>query len=137
MRNAAGRVLTAAGSIAFLVAAIGAASAQNTPAPYANRCFYTSDFDTWRAPDDKTIFIRVHPDRYFRLDLSKSCPVLMWPGAHLITEWRSTNWICNAIDWNLRVSQVPNGGITMACIVQAMTPMTPDEVKAIPPKFKP
>jgi hypothetical protein len=117
---------------------LAAAAAQPTPAPYdKNRCFYTSDFDTWKAPDDKTIFLRVHPDRYFRLDLSQPCPVLMWTGAHLITEWRSSNWVCNAIDWDLRVSQQPNGGITMACIVKAMTPLNADEVKAIPPKFKP
>jgi hypothetical protein len=130
------RVLAVAGVFAFSFAAANAETAAGA-APYGKNCFYTTDFDTWKAPDDKTIFIRVHPDRYFRLDLSKSCPVLMWPGAHLITEWRSSNWVCNAIDWDLKVSQVPNGGITMACIVQAMTLLTPDEVKAIPSKFKP
>ncbi len=128
-------VLAAAGTIALSLAG---AAAQPVSAPYDNnRCFYTNDFDTWKAPDDKTIYIRVHPDHYFRLDLSKPCPVLMWPGAHLVTEWRSSNRVCNAIDWDLHVSQQPNGGITMACIVRAMTPMSPDEVAAIPRKYKP
>ena len=137
MTNMRLRILAASAATAFLFAAAGA-TAQNAPAPYdKNRCFYTSDFDTWKAPDEKTIFFRVHPDRYFRLDLSQPCPVLMWTGAHLITEWRNSNWVCNAIDWDLKVSQQPNGGITMACIVKAMTPLNPDEVKAIPPKFKP
>ena len=136
MTRARLQVLAMAGAFAFSFAAASAETSPG-PAPYGKSCFYISDFDTWKAPNDKTIYIRVHPDRYFRLDLSKSCPVLMWPGAHLITQWRSTNWVCNAIDWDLRVSQVPNGGITMGCIVQAMTPLTPDEVKAIPLKFKP
>ena len=103
-----------------------------------SHCFYTNDFDRWKAPDEKTIIIRVHPDRYFRLDLSQPCPTLMWPGAHLITRWRSSDWVCHAIDWDLRVSQAPTGsGATMGCIVSAMTEMTPQDVAAIPPKFKP
>jgi hypothetical protein len=78
----------------------------------------------------------VLPDRYYRLDLSGRCPALRWPAAHLVTVFRGSDTVCSALDWDLKVSQAPNG-ISEPCIVRQMTQLSPAEASAIPPKFKP
>ena len=104
------------------------------PAP---KCFQITQFQSWRAPDDKTVYIRVTGNRYYRLDISGSCSMLTFPGAHLITQTRGPTSVCSAVDWDLAVSQDPPGDIPQHCIVKAMTPLSPADVAAIPKKFKP
>ena len=111
-----------------------------TPAaapPNARSCFYVNEFDSWRAPDANTIYIRTNTNRYYRLDMSNSCPALLWPDTHLIMNVRGPNTICSAIDWDLKVGQGGFHDIPVPCIVKTMTPLTPEEAAAIPKKFKP
>jgi hypothetical protein len=100
-------------------------------------CFHISQFQQWRAADNKTIYLRVDLSQYYRLDMSGACPLLTVPDAHLITKSRGSDLICSAIDWDISVSESSPGAIAMSCIVQSMTKLTPAEVAAIPPKFKP
>jgi hypothetical protein len=101
-------------------------------------CFFVRDFQSWKAPPDaKSIVIRVGLKRYFRLDLSSSCPALRWPDARLITVFHSTTSVCDALDWNITVSQGPIGGIKEPCIVKRMTELSPLEVASIPRKERP
>jgi hypothetical protein len=121
------------------VLSLPAAAAQSDAQPAAvqpNACFFVSQFRHWKAPDDKTIYISVQPDRYYRLDLSGRCPALRWPASHLVTVFRGSDTVCSALDWDLKVSQAPNG-IAEPCIVRQMTLLSPAEADAIPPKFKP
>ena len=106
------------------------------PSSQKPACFFVTQFRHWKAPDEKTIYISVLPDRYYRLDLSAKCPALLWPGSHLVTVFRGSDSVCSALDWDLKVSQSPNG-ITEPCIVRTMTQLSPAEADAIPPKFKP
>ncbi len=99
-------------------------------------CFFANQFESWKAPDAKTIYIRVRMHDYYRLDLVSSCPMLLWPSSHLITEFHGSDTICSALDWDLKVSQGTHGSIE-PCIVKTMTALTSDEVAAIPKKFKP
>lgn len=121
-------------AIAVLVPGIAPVVAQPLP---KNMCFAINEMQGWKAPDSKTIFIRVNLNQYYRLDLSASCPLLTMPDSHLITKVRGSDLICTAVDWDLSVSQPPPGAIPEPCIVKQMTPLTPDEAAAIPPKFKP
>jgi hypothetical protein len=102
-----------------------------------HRCFSTTDFENWKAPDARTIYIRVGVSRYYRLDLSAPCQALLYPNTHLVTKWRGSNQVCAGIDWDLSVADSTGGGFRQACIVKTQTPMTPAEVAAIPRKFKP
>jgi len=58
---------------AMSVVLIAASGAQAAP---ANKCFFVSEFQNWKAPDNKTIYIRVGVNEFYRLDLSASCPSL-------------------------------------------------------------
>ena len=105
--------------------------------PAQNVCFSLNQMQGWKAPDNKTIYIRVNMHQYYRLDLSASCAMLTMPESHLITKARGSDRICSAIDWDLSVSEPPPGAIPEACIVKQMTLLTPEQSDAIPPKFRP
>ncbi len=122
---------------ALLAGSIGA-QAQPGPSHPANNpsCFFVNQFQNWRAPDARTIYVRVNIDRYYRLDLSRECPALRYPGAHLIMNVRGPSTICSAVDWDLKVN-MGKRGISEPCIVRTMTPLTPAEAAAIPKRFKP
>ena len=126
---------------AFVFAGLtGIAASQPTASPPAapniRSCFFANEFDNWRAPDANTMYIRTNTNRYYRLDMSGSCPALLWPNAHLIMNIRGPNTICSALDWDLKVS-TGFPGIPTPCIVKTMTALTPDQAAAIPKKFKP
>jgi len=99
-------------------------------------CFYSNQFESWRAPDDKTIIIRVGLSRYYRLDFVGSCIGITWPSSHLVTRVHGADLICKPLDWDLTVVDSA-GGFEHACIVKSMTQLTPEEVASIPAKFKP
>ncbi len=124
-------VLTCAG-----LAIAGAANAQPVEVPDRHACFFVNQFEDWRAPDNKTIFIRTGVSRFYRLDLAQACPSLRWPEAHLVMNVRGPSTICSAVDWDLKVSSGIHD-IAMPCIVKTMTPLSPAEADAIPKKFKP
>jgi hypothetical protein len=120
--------------IAFgVILGIAPAAAQ----PAQNACFPITEFRGWKAPDTKTILIRVGLDRVYRLDLANRCSLLASPASHLITKTRGPDLVCSAIDWDLSVSEPPPGNIPEPCIVKKMTLLSPEEAAAIPPKFRP
>jgi uncharacterized protein DUF6491 len=131
MRVASMLVVAALAATAASLGADTAAAPDHRPA----ECFRPDSFQSWRAPDAKTILIRVNHDRFYRLDLAASCPMLTWPESHLVTHFDGTNMVCRALDWNIRVA-VPLGGSEF-CIVKHMTGLSPSEAAAIPKQFKP
>jgi hypothetical protein len=122
--------------------ALSSAQAQPTEAPPmqappANRCFYMNQFQGWKAPDAKTIIIRVNLHDYYRLDLAAECYLLKVPDSHLITKTHGPDSVCSAIDWDLSVGESGMGSVPEPCIVKTMTPITPADVAALPPRFRP
>jgi hypothetical protein len=122
--------------LAFVSGVLCATSAlaADAAAPAKNACFFSSQFQNWTAADAKTIYIRVNTNAFYRLDMAASCSQLKSIDPHLITKFSGSNTVCSALDWNLSVS---DGNISQACIVKKMTQLTPEEVSAIPKKFKP
>ena len=102
------------------------------PAP---RCFSMQEFQGWKAPDARTIYIRVGVNDYYRLDMSTRCSMLKSVDSHLVTKFQGSESVCAPIDWDITV--VNSAGMRQGCIVKAMTPLTPEEATAIPAKFKP
>jgi len=119
--------------------ATGAALAQPADQPAGHtpgKCFYVNEFENWKAPDAKTIYIRVLQSDYYRLDLSAACPELLMPDSHLVTHTRGPDTVCSPVDWDLKVS-IGATRDSVPCIVKAMTPLSPTDVAAIPAKYKP
>ena len=125
-------------SVLGLLFATPLAAAESAPAAAAKapQCFFIRNFENWKAADAKTMYIRVNLHQYYRLDLAATCPALLSPGSHLITTWQGSSSVCTALDWDLKVSRGFPGSAE-PCIVKTMTPLTSEEVAAIPKKFKP
>lgn len=123
------RTLLRALVLSLSLACVGQAYGQS-------QCFLTGQFRSWRAPDTKTIYVRVLNDKYYRLDLTHSCEALKFPGSHLVTKTRGSDTVCSAVDWDLRVSLGPRG-FAEHCNVKTMTLLNPKDVADIPKPFKP
>jgi hypothetical protein len=123
-------------AVAGLAAALMPAVASGQPAGQKSRCFYITQFETWRAPDPHTMYLRISTNRFYRVDMASACPQLTWPGSHLVTTWRTSGLVCTAMDWDLKVSTGVSG-FASPCIVKSMTELSPEEAAQIPPKYKP
>jgi hypothetical protein len=132
--------------IVLLAATLAAAFASDADEPAAkpgadaaklkpSECFLARDFESWRAaPDAKSIYIRVDHKHFLRLELATACPTLTWPDARLITIRHGATDLCDAHDWDLKVSM---GGIPVPCRVKKVVQLTPEEVAAMPKKQLP
>jgi len=124
-----------------LLLATAAATARAQPAPRPGdrpaQCFYLSRLDGWKAPDARTLLLRVNTRDYWRLELAGECPMLTSPGVHLVTKTRGSDTICRPIDLDLSVAEDGPGGVRVPCLVRSMRMLTAQEVAAIPPKLKP
>jgi hypothetical protein len=105
------------------------------PAKPKSQCFYANDWQSWKASDDHTMYVRVGVRRVFRLDFASSCHSMTWPDVHLITVFRGSNSICSPLDIDLKVSD--GHGFAEPCIVSGMSELTPDQISALPKSVVP
>jgi hypothetical protein len=136
-----------AGIAAALIAGQALAATDNPRTP----CFYITQWQGWKAPNENTLYLGVNLHDVYRVDLSAGSPQLMWPDVHLISEVRGSNSICSAIDLQLYVAEDNGGssfrtngvgfgsgsGFRVPLIARKLTKLTPDEIAAIPKKYRP
>jgi len=122
--------------VAALLLVLSSAGVSAQPARPTSQCFFTGQFENWRAPDARTINIRVRGNQYYRLGLGNTCPALLDPGARLVTTFRGASTICSPLDWDLKVS-AGIGSPATPCLVRTMTRFTPQEAKALTAKERP
>jgi len=131
---------TLALAAAFGLAAVGA-TAQSAAAAAAPKsdpaCFATTQWQGWRAPNPSVIYLRINVSDVYRLDLSAPAQALEYPEVHLFSEVRGSDWICSPLDLQLWVVENGRGGFREPVFVKSITRLTPDEVRAIPPKYRP
>lgn len=118
-----------------VIAALSTSAAAGEPHP-RQHCFSISQYEGWRAADDKTVYIRADVSHYYRLDFAQVCSELTLPEARLIITVRGPDTICSALDLDIKVNQYPDG-VAQPCIVKTLTELTPAEAAALPKKFKP
>jgi hypothetical protein len=130
MRNLLSAILLTGLSAGALIAA-PAANAE--PA----QCFYSHDWDGWKAtPDSKTIFIKVGVNQIYRIDLARECLTLQAPRAQLLTDTPGNSAICTALDLNLRVAD-GLGGSKVSCIPSDLHRLSKEEAAALPKNLRP
>jgi hypothetical protein len=123
-------------AVAALALTTPIAIAEAPPAHATQHCFLSADWQNWTAPNPGVIYIRVNSRDIYRLDLSGGFPEIQEPGVHLVNRMAGSEWVCSPLDLQLSIAE-DHGGMREAIIVQAITKLTPDEVQAIPPKFRP
>ncbi len=132
-------------SIRSTLACAGAAAALCLAAPVAHAdspghadrgCFLASEWSGWKSPSPSVIYLRVNVNTIYRLDLSAGSNQLQEPDVHLVSQIRGSDWICSPLDLQLEVAD-SLGVFREPLIVKSITRLTPDEVKAIPAKYRP
>jgi hypothetical protein len=122
---------------AFAVAAcvalapLGAAAA--APAPQSRACFHPTNVSGFRAPDDKTVYVRVGVRDVYQMEMLAACPEIDWT-EHIGIRTRGSEWICSGLDVDL-IS--PSSIGPHLCAVKVLRKLTPEEAKALPAKSKP
>lgn len=100
-----------------------------------NNCFFVTQWQGWKSPSPDVIYLGVNVHDVYRVDLSVGSPMLSAPNMHLVSIVRGSSSICSAIDLDLKLSD--DHGFTEPLIAKALTKLTPDQIAAIPKKFRP
>ena len=134
----------AAAFAALVLGAAGAPQAADRPtdngagdkARHADQCFWARNVNSFAAPDDHTVYIRVGVRDVYRLDLMISCPDVDWnQRVALESSHGAGGSICNALDAEI-VSHATGLG-RQRCPVKTLTKLTPEQVAALPKRAQP
>jgi hypothetical protein len=138
LSNLARGASVAVGVIALAAASSAGAGDSKPAAKTADRthnCFFVSQWSGWKAPTPDVLYLAVNLRDVYKVQLSSKSPELMWPDARLISITRGSSTICDPLDLDLKVAG--SGGFPIGLIATSITKLTPEEVAAIPPKFRP
>ena len=127
-------------------AALALATAATASVPFAastagaqtRQCFRAMDWHGTAAGGPHDLYARVGMHDVWHLAMTQPCPGAESPGPVSMSDVVSpdSNEICSGVD--LQVTVKPRGGSnSTACIVTAMSKLTPDEVKALPRRATP
>lgn len=124
------------------VAATGAVMLSAAPAPAATRddphspCFFVTQWRGWKSPAPDTLYLGVNNHDIYEVKLAGGgSNQLSWPQMHLVSVDRGGGSICNALDLDLKIADT--NGFAEPLIAKSLRKMTPEEVAAVPPKFRP
>lgn len=128
-------VLAAAGLLAFAAASAPAAEKPAKPAK-TDQCFWARNVDSFAAPDDHTVYVRVNSRDVYRMDLMVPCPDVDWnQRVALQSSHGAGGSICGPLDVDI-VSHATGIG-HQRCPVKALTKLTPEQIAALPKHAKP
>ncbi len=103
----------------------------NTP------CFFVTQWRGWKSPAPDTLYLGINNRDIYEVKLSGGgSSQLSWPEMHLVSIDRGgSGSICSAIDLDLKIAD--NNGFAEPLIAKSLRKLTPDEVAAVPRKFRP
>lgn len=128
-------ILTAAAAV--LTPALGAPSV-STAKPYAadRACFYSRHIDSFNAPDDRTVYLRVGVRTVYEVKLFAPCTDVDWNQRIALTS-HGSDWICEgagAVGVDI-ITHSPIG--RQRCPVSSIRRLTAEETAALPKRDRP
>ena len=128
-------LITLAAAAALLAGGTApAAFAKTTPRYDRQQCFYTRNVESFAAPDDKTLYVRVTGRDIYRFDMFGHCPDIDW-NQRLALVSRASSWICSGMDAEVITHATGIG--PQRCPVAHMQKLTPAEIAALPKRARP
>jgi hypothetical protein len=100
-----------------------------TPSKPADACFFQRDVLGFSAPDDHTVYLRVGPSDYYRLDLMGTCPNLNWSQGLFLRNRSGGPTVCSPMDADVMVRL--RGAIPDDCPVSAIHKLSKPETLAL------
>jgi hypothetical protein len=125
--------LIAAG-LAALSAAPAAAASPPASSDHPQSCFYVTQWRGWKAPSPDVLYLGVNQHDVYKVELAAG-PAVPWSSVSLISKTRGGGSVCTALDLDLSVTD--GHGFREALIAKSIIKLTPAEVAAIPPRFRP
>jgi chaperone required for assembly of F1-ATPase len=131
--------IVSAAAMAVCLGAAGAtaANAAADATAKSRSCFSTTQWQGWNSPSSDTLYLKMNNRDVFRVGLVGKADgrSLKTPGSRLVTKSHGSSFICSALD--LDVALADTTGFSHPLFPQTLTKMTPEEVAAIPKKFRP
>jgi hypothetical protein len=129
--------ITLAAAAALLATGASPAAVAETTKPKSdrNQCFYTRNADSFAAPNDKTLYVRVGVRDIYRFDMFGPCQDIDWNQRLALVARGGSDWICDAMDAEV-ISRAQGLG-RQRCLVRHMRKLTPQEVAALPKDARP
>jgi hypothetical protein len=130
------RAALAAALASFIGFGVANAEPAKTKAADAHTpCFFLSQWQGWKAPNDHTLYLAVNFHDVYQVDLAAGSSRLQEPDARLINRAFGSNDVCTALDLQLSVADL--GGFPEPLFPSHLTKLTPEQVAAIPKKYRP
>jgi hypothetical protein len=130
-------LIALAAAVGLAAFASQAAIAGPSADPGRDTCFMSSNWEGWKSPAPNVILIRVSLNQVYELDLSAGSSLLQDPDVHLVNKmWGGADYVCSPLDLQLYAVE-DMGGMREGLIVKSIRRLTPAEIAAIPPKFRP
>lgn len=117
---------------AAFAASPGAASAP----PGARSCFFARQLSNFTAVGEQTLNLRVNLHDYYQLKMLGRCTDLPWTEVIGLETRGGSDFVCSGLDVVVIVPRHGAGGHDR-CMATELRKLTPEEVKALPPKQKP
>jgi hypothetical protein len=125
-------ILGALGALALASTSAAVAAAPTKP---EHSCFFITQWQGWKSPSPDILYLKVNLHDVYQVDLSSGSSELQWPDVHLVSKVRGSDSICNALDLDLSVSD--GHGFYEPLIAKSIVKLTPEQIAAIPPKYRP
>lgn len=125
-------------ALAFALASLAApaALAGGQGGPPSDTCFWSADWQDWTSPAPDVVLLKVGASQVFRLDLREGSNQLKYPDMHLFNRHQHGPWICTPQDLDLLLSD-DHRIYSEPLFVKSITRLTPDQIEAIPAKYRP
>jgi len=101
----------------------------------ARSCFSSGQLSNFAASGEEALNLRVGVRDYYQLKLLGRCSELPWAQTIGLQTRGGSDFICSGLDVTVIVPR-PGGG-RERCMATDLRKLTPEEVKALPPKEKP
>lgn len=133
------KISTALMAMAFAAPSLAQAPSAATPPSArtlpAKDCFNSRDWRGWKSPSPDTLYIRVGLKDVYRIDLRGGGRALDAPNNFIVSVARGGTRVCSTVDLDLRMSD--NLGFVAPLFPTGLVKLTPQQIEAIPPKFRP
>jgi hypothetical protein len=116
-----------------LAATLAAGAAPAQPAGQS-QCFLVRNINSFNAPNDSTVYLRVGVKDFYRLELMHSCVGITFGNNLALESSPGRSWICSPLEATVINRKI---GMNQRCPVSAIHKLTPDEVAALPKRNRP
>ena len=124
-------------ALGFAIASFAAPALAASHDPPRDTCFWSADWQGWTSPAPDVVLLHVGASQVFEIDLKDGgSNQLKYPDMHLANQHQHGTWICTPNDLHLQLSD-DHHIYTEPLFVKSLTRLTPEQVEAIPAKYRP